>query len=117
MSVNPRRLRVAALALAAVSTASVTACTAGSGGGGAAGPTDTLTVNTSFVLKTLDPGRVYEATGVTTTHALYDTLLTFKGSDVSKPVPELAESYEASPTPRRSRSSCARASSSPTAPR
>ncbi len=97
MSVNPRRLRVAALALAAVSTASVTACTAGSGGGGAAGPTDTLTVNTSFVLKTLDPGRVYEATGVTTTHALYDTLLTFKGSDVSKPVPELAESYEASP--------------------
>ncbi|MDI1463284.1 ABC transporter substrate-binding protein [Catellatospora sp. KI3] len=97
MSVNPRRLRAAALALVALTTASATAaCTAGSGGSGTQAAADTLTVDTSFVIKTLDPGRVYEATGVTATHALYDTLLTFKGSDVSKPVPELAESYEAS---------------------
>jgi peptide/nickel transport system substrate-binding protein len=38
----------------------------------------------------------YEATGALTVNALYDTLVTFQGSDVSKPVPELAESYSAS---------------------
>ncbi|WP_144122955.1 ABC transporter substrate-binding protein [Catellatospora sichuanensis] len=97
MPANTRRLRAAALALVALTAASATAaCTAGSGASGGTGTTDTLTINTSFVLKTLDPGRVYEATGVTTTHALYDTLLTFEGSDVGKLVPRLAESYEAS---------------------
>ncbi|MFI7605905.1 ABC transporter substrate-binding protein [Micromonospora sp. NPDC049366] len=97
MSVSPRRLRVGALALATLAIISTGACSAGGSGGNANGGTKTLTVNTSFVLKTLDPGRVYEATGLTAVHALYDTLLTFKGSDVSKPVPALAESYEVSP--------------------
>ncbi|MEU2663612.1 ABC transporter substrate-binding protein [Micromonospora sp. NPDC007220] len=98
MSVSPRRLRVGAIALAALAIASSTACSAGgSGGNGDGGSAKTLTVNTSFVLKTLDPGRIYEATGLTAVHSLYDTLLTFEGSDVSKPVPALAESFEASP--------------------
>ncbi|GIJ28574.1 ABC transporter substrate-binding protein [Micromonospora qiuiae] len=97
MSVSPRRLRAGAFALATLAIISTTACTAGGSGGNAnGGGATTLTVNTSFVLKTLDPGRVYEATGLTAVHALYDTLLTFEGSDVSKPVPALAESYEAS---------------------
>ncbi|HEX5596687.1 MAG TPA: ABC transporter substrate-binding protein [Micromonosporaceae bacterium] len=95
MSVITRRLRAGALALAALTAASATACTAGGSGSGDAAPS-TLTVNTSFVIKSLDPGRVYEATGVTAVHALYDTLLTFSGSDVSKPVPALAETYEVS---------------------
>lgn len=98
MSVSPRRLRTGALALATLAVISTTACTAGGSGGNAnSGEAKTLTVNTSFVLKTLDPGRVYEATGLTAVHALYDTLLTFEGSDVGKPVPALAESYDASP--------------------
>ncbi|MFC3502179.1 ABC transporter substrate-binding protein [Micromonospora krabiensis] len=98
MSVSPRRLRAGALALATLAIISTGACSAGGSGGNAnGGAAKTLTVNTSFVLKTLDPGRVYEATGLTAVHALYDTLLTLKGSDVSKPVPALAESYEASP--------------------
>lgn len=97
MSVSPRRLLVGTAALATLAVLSVSACSAGGSGGNANGAAKTLTVNTSFVLKTLDPGRVYEATGLTAVHALYDTLLTFKGSDVSKPVPALAESYEASP--------------------
>lgn len=63
-----------------------------SNGGGS-----TLTVDTSFVVKTLDPGEVYEPTGNVVVHALYQTLVTFDGSDISKPVPALAKSYTASP--------------------
>ncbi|TCO45272.1 ABC transporter substrate-binding protein [Actinocrispum wychmicini] len=88
-----RRLRAATAAV--VLTALASACTAGGSGGGGDG--STLTVHTSFVIKTLDPGKVYEATGLTAVHAMYDTLLTFTGSDVSKPVPNLAESFTASP--------------------
>src|SRR5699024_6017773 len=58
-------------------------------------PSGTLTVTNSFVIDSLDPAQVYEATGNTVVHAVYDTLLTFEGSDVSNPVPLLAESWEA----------------------
>ena len=61
------------------------------------GGSSTLTVDTSFVVKSLDPGAVYEPTGNVIVHALYDTLVTFDGSDISKPVPDLAKSYTASP--------------------
>lgn len=61
------------------------------------GEPETLVVNTSFVLKGLDPGTVYEGTGNMIVHALYDTLVTFEGSDISDPQPALAKTYEASP--------------------
>ncbi len=48
------------------------------------------------MLKTLDPGRMFEPTGLMIDHVLYDTLLSYKGSDVSTPVPDLATSYTAS---------------------
>ena len=54
-------------------------------------------VDTAFQLKTADPGRMFEPTGLLIDHAMYATLLTFKGDDVTKPVPDLAESYTASP--------------------
>ena len=57
----------------------------------------TLVVETSFVLKTLDPARMFETTGLMIDRVLYDTLLTYKGSDVTKPVPDLATSFTASP--------------------
>ena len=57
------------------------------------GSTETLIVNTSFVVKTLDPNLVYEPTGNIVVHALYDSLVTFEGADISKPVGDLAESY------------------------
>lgn len=79
-------LTVAALALSSCGSDSQD-----SGGG------STLTVDTSFVVKTLDPGEVYEPTGNVVVHALYQTLVTFDGSDISKPVPGLAKSYTASP--------------------
>ncbi|MEV4175730.1 ABC transporter substrate-binding protein [Nonomuraea sp. NPDC049709] len=75
----------------------------GSGGGtspapGASGASGgkTLVIDTSFDLKTADPGRTYEPTGLIVGKALYETLLTFDGADVTKPVPALAESYELS---------------------
>jgi peptide/nickel transport system substrate-binding protein len=68
------------------------------GGGGTSGPSgsSSLVVETSFVLKTLDPARMFEPTGLMIDHTLYDTLLTYKGSDVTNPVPDLASSYTAS---------------------
>ena len=69
----------------------------GGGGGGTSGPSSSsLVVETSFVLKTLDPARMFEPTGLMIDHTLYDTLLTYKGSDVTNPVPDLASSYTAS---------------------
>lgn len=93
LSAGRVRLAVAAVAAAVLATG----CTAAdSGSSSSGGSSTTLTVNTSFVIKNIDPAMEYEATGALTVNALYDTLVTFKGSDVSKPVPELAESYTAS---------------------
>lgn len=56
----------------------------------------TLIVETSFNLKTSDPGRMFEPTGLLVDRAIYDTLLTFENGDMTKPVPDLASSYTAS---------------------
>lgn len=67
---------------------------AGSGGDGGSGDgPKTLVVDASFDLKTADPNRQYETTGQIVAKALYETLLTFEGSDVTTPVDGLA-SYE-----------------------
>lgn len=93
-TMRPIRRRLVAIAAIA---ASATIGLAGCGSGGTSGGGKTLTVDTSFVLKGLDPGTVYEGTGNMIVHALYDTLVTFNGSDISKPVPDLAKSYSSSP--------------------
>ena len=59
-------------------------------------PSGSIVVETAFQLKTVDPGRMFEPTGLLIDHAMYDTLLTFKGGDVKTPVPDLAQSYTAS---------------------
>jgi peptide/nickel transport system substrate-binding protein len=82
--------------------AGLTACGGSSGGSSGGGESSTsaasssLVVETAFVLKTLDPARMFEPTGLMIDHVLYDTLLTYKGSDVTTPVPDLATSYTAS---------------------
>ncbi|MFC7640449.1 hypothetical protein ACFQX6_05030 [Streptosporangium lutulentum] len=86
-------LLTGALALAACSSGG-SSTTSQSGGTAAA---KTLVIDTSFDLKTADPGRTYEPTGLTIDKATYETLLTFEGSDVTKPV-----------RPSPSRSSCPR---------
>jgi len=95
-----RKVRRYLLALvpAVVATCVLSACTAGRSASSAV--SSTLIVNTSFVYKTLDPGRAYEQTGYVAVHALYDTLLTFDGGDVTTPKPDLAESFESAPDSR-----------------
>jgi peptide/nickel transport system substrate-binding protein len=91
--------RSAALAAAAAVMLAVTACgSGGSGGGSASGPT--LVIDSTFDLKTVDPGREYELTGQMLTHGMYETLLTFAGDDLTAPAPGLASSYELSPDAR-----------------
>ena len=91
-----RRWLVSGCAVAV--TVGLAACGSSGGGGGGGGSTASsdLVVETAFVLKTLDPGRMFEPTGLMIDHAIYDTLLTYKGSNVSTPVPDLATSYTAS---------------------
>ncbi|MCK2219166.1 ABC transporter substrate-binding protein [Actinomadura sp. ATCC 31491] len=84
-------LLAGALTLAACGSGGTSSQAPAGGGGGR-----TLVIDTSFDLKTADPGRTYEPTGLVVDKAVYETLLTFDGSDVTKPVPSLAESYELS---------------------
>ena len=119
-SVPALRLRHGLIAVLAIAGLTVSACS-GSGNEqdkkAAQGGSKVLTVNTSFVVKSLDPGAVYEPTGNVIVHALYDTLVTFDGSDISKPVPDIAKSYTAGRTASPSRSSSTRPPSSTTARR
>lgn len=94
----------------------LTACSSGGSPTPAAGGR-TLVIDTSFDLKTADPGRMYEATGLFVGKAVYETLLTFDGGDVTRPVPALAESYTLSDGGKVLTPSSARERSSATAPR
>ena len=58
--------------------------------------TDTLVVDRSFEIRTADPQRAFEPTASIVNRAMYDTLLTFKGGDVSRPLPMAAQSFRAS---------------------
>ncbi len=50
----------------------------------------TLVVDTAFQLKTADPAREFEPTANLVLHPVYETLVTFAGSDLTKVVPSLA---------------------------
>ena len=58
--------------------------------------TETLVVDRSFEIRTSDPQRAFEPTASIVDRAIYDTLLTFKGGDVSRPLPMAAQSFQAS---------------------
>src|SRR3954451_16486160 len=96
------RGRSLVLVAAAVLTASsLVPCGGGASSGGSSGGAGsgggTLVIDSSFDLKTVDPGREYELTGQMLTKSMYETLLTFAGDDLTKPVGELATGYELSP--------------------
>jgi peptide/nickel transport system substrate-binding protein len=90
-----RRAAAAATLVAGllVLTATASGATATRGGAKAA---PVLVVDTAFVLKTADPAKVFEPTGSIVLHAVYDNLLTYVGSNVKKPVPQIAQSYKQS---------------------
>ncbi|GAA2902579.1 ABC transporter substrate-binding protein [Streptosporangium fragile] len=101
MAVRSRRPGANAVLLPVLLTGALALAACSSGGSsttsqGGAAAAKTLVIDTSFDLKTADPGRTYEPTGLIIGKATYDTLLTFEGSDVTKPVPALAESFELS---------------------
>ncbi len=87
----------AAATTAASATTAATSTTAAASGTAAAGKGGTLVVGTVFSSKGLDPAREYTQTAFTVMHSVYQTLVTYAGSDVTKVVPDLAESWTLSP--------------------
>ncbi|WP_295013552.1 ABC transporter substrate-binding protein [uncultured Microbacterium sp.] len=88
-----RSHRHAAAALIAVAAIALAGCSGGNSANSSNGSSSaggTLVVDTAFSLETGDPGRNYVPTGNMVLHAVYDTLLTFQGSDSSTPKPDLA---------------------------
>ena len=75
----------------AATTAAATTAAANAGASGG-----TLVVGTVFSSKGLDPAREYTMTAFMVMHSTYQTLVTYKGSDVTKVVPDLADSWTAS---------------------
>jgi len=55
----------------------------------------TLVIDRSFEIKTADPQRAFEPTASIVNRAEFDTLFTYKGSDVAHPVPLLVQSWKA----------------------
>lgn len=90
--------RKSAIALGAVALLAITGCSGGNSannsgeGSNAAG--GSLVIDTAFSVETADPGHSYDPTGNMLAKAIYETLVDFKGSDVSTPIPGLA-SWEA----------------------
>ena len=90
---TPRRVLLVAAALVAAIAVAAAAANSTSSEQAATG---TLVIDKSFDLKTADPQRQFEVTGGIVAHVLYDTLLEFRGSDVTTPRPSLATGYRAS---------------------
>ena len=74
---------VVALAAAAAAYAGTGEKTAG----------ETLVIDRSFEIKTSDPQRAFEPTASLANRAIFDTLFTYRGSDVAHPIPLLVQSW------------------------
>jgi peptide/nickel transport system substrate-binding protein len=92
---RPRALAVAG-AVALVAGGGAYGASTVSGNAGRAAAEGTLVIDRSFEIKTADPQRAFEPTASIVDRGIYDTLLTYRGSDVAHPVPLLAQSYRAS---------------------
>lgn len=80
---------------AAVAVAALFASTIFVAGTANAANSKVLIIDSEFNHKTLDPQREFEDGGNMMVHAMYNTLMTFKGSDAGTPVPDLALYYTA----------------------
>jgi peptide/nickel transport system substrate-binding protein len=87
------RSRAAFALLVALAAAAVSAA---SSPGSATQARDTLVIDRSFEIRTSDPQRAFEPTASIVNRAVYDTLLTFRGGDVSRPRLMVARGYRAS---------------------
>jgi peptide/nickel transport system substrate-binding protein len=93
--VKRTRSRRAAL-IASLAAAVVVASVLVANGTTARTASPTLVVDNSFTIKTADPGRAFDPTASLVDHALYDTLFTYRGGDLTHPIPLLVSSYKAS---------------------
>ena len=76
--------------------AAALACAAAAyGATGHATGAPTLVVDNSFTIKTSDPQRAFDPTASIIDRALYDTLFTYKGGNLSNPIPLLVSSWKA----------------------
>ena len=89
---SPTRRVATVVGLATVAALTFTACSS-SQSTESGSSAKSVVVDASFDLKTADPSRQYETTGSIVAKALYETLLTFDGDDVTQPVDGIA-SYE-----------------------
>jgi peptide/nickel transport system substrate-binding protein len=92
-----KAMLLAGIAAAVAVAASLTAA----GAVAQRGADHSLVVDTAMVIKTLDPAQVQEPTGAIILHQLYETLLTYRGSDTKTLVPALAQSYQVQNNARR----------------
>jgi peptide/nickel transport system substrate-binding protein len=92
-----RLLLTGLLALAATIALVAAAAQSSSGANQRASQTvdETLVIDTSFVVQTIDPQRMFEPTSQIAVKGMYDTLLTLKGSSTT-PQPWLATSWKVS---------------------
>jgi peptide/nickel transport system substrate-binding protein len=90
---NPLRISRRRVSITAGLTLALICVVAGPAGS-ATSAAPVLVVDTAFGVKTADPAKVFEPTGSIVLHAVYDNLLTFKGANVKKPVPQIAQSYK-----------------------
>lgn len=100
MSISTGSIRMFTAVLAAAALV-VAGCGGGKnnnspGSSGTAGSGQTLVIDTVFVLKSADPARNYEPTGNIIARAMYDTLVTYQGADLTTPKPMLAKSWTTS---------------------
>jgi peptide/nickel transport system substrate-binding protein len=85
-----RKSFAGAVAITAAGALALSGCSGGSTGSNPSASTKTIVVDNAFDLKTSDPARAFELTGSIVDKALYETALTFEGSDVTKPQPQIA---------------------------
>jgi peptide/nickel transport system substrate-binding protein len=62
---------------------------------GATSKAPTLVIDNSFTIKTSDPQRAFDPTASMVDRGIYDTLFTYKGSDLAHPIPLLVQSWTA----------------------
>jgi peptide/nickel transport system substrate-binding protein len=84
--------RAAKIAVVLALTLAATAAAYAASGSSTAG--STLVVDRSFEIKTSDPQRAFEPTASLVNRGVFDTLFTYRGSDVAHPVPLLVRSWK-----------------------
>lgn len=85
--------RTAKIGIAAALAAALVGLAGCSAGTTSQAASESVVIDRTFDVQTLDPARMFSATGNLVLHHIYQTLLTFEGSDITTPVDGLA-SYE-----------------------